>query len=564
MDAHTYPGRGLSLSQLIFALNKELKRVVHSPMYTLEAVSQLDRDASIALATIREWRNSFAHVNRIPTDILSLIPTHLPTQKGRFHAASVCRHWRGVLLEYGALWSQLFLNKGEECVSTLLKRAKGSALDVILYYEVPVDTFALISPRAQRIRHLELKWSHWKDIIAFSDLNCGNLPLLRTLEITSSETYTSHGGLNVVVAPSLPFFRGSINLESFTFHSWRVSFLSHFIFPNLTTFELLSRPAEECSALCLLNFLEASPTLQTVDMTISTGLVLSSVPQEMVVALPNVETFSLHIPGCPATKDYDIAAHISCPCAKHTSLSHDVYESYTNDELEAFPTPDLLDTIIHRYTECPIEEVELKIKRSEDKDTDCSLTFRSSNATVVELSFRVTNTGLDEAELNIPRTEMGWRFFSQALTTIQCRPLLSHVKRLHIEHRAAVTNTYEMLRIAEKVPALFDSLGPLDKLRIRGCDLHTFFDAFLDRPMLANSKPVVFPQVKKLVVLHPFMEIDETECTKAIVGLAKLQHSLGIPFELVKVRMWDLPAGMAEELEQWVDVVDCEDEEEYM
>ena len=31
MDANTYPGRGLSLSQLVFALNEELKRVTYSP-----------------------------------------------------------------------------------------------------------------------------------------------------------------------------------------------------------------------------------------------------------------------------------------------------------------------------------------------------------------------------------------------------------------------------------------------------------------------------------------------------------------------------------------------------
>ena len=33
MDIHNYPGRGLSLSQLIFALNEELKRVAYSPPY---------------------------------------------------------------------------------------------------------------------------------------------------------------------------------------------------------------------------------------------------------------------------------------------------------------------------------------------------------------------------------------------------------------------------------------------------------------------------------------------------------------------------------------------------
>jgi hypothetical protein len=32
-DMNTYPGRGLSLSQLVFALNEELKRVAYSPMH---------------------------------------------------------------------------------------------------------------------------------------------------------------------------------------------------------------------------------------------------------------------------------------------------------------------------------------------------------------------------------------------------------------------------------------------------------------------------------------------------------------------------------------------------
>jgi hypothetical protein len=31
MDTQIYPGRGLSLSQLVFALNQELKRVAYSP-----------------------------------------------------------------------------------------------------------------------------------------------------------------------------------------------------------------------------------------------------------------------------------------------------------------------------------------------------------------------------------------------------------------------------------------------------------------------------------------------------------------------------------------------------
>ena len=47
--------------------------------FTFDQVSQLDQDISTLLTTIREWKNSFVRVNRIPLDILSLIPTYLPS-----------------------------------------------------------------------------------------------------------------------------------------------------------------------------------------------------------------------------------------------------------------------------------------------------------------------------------------------------------------------------------------------------------------------------------------------------------------------------------------------------
>ena len=48
--------------------------------FTLDAVSQLDRDIPTALATIREWKNSFVPINRVPSEVLSLIPT--PSSQG--------------------------------------------------------------------------------------------------------------------------------------------------------------------------------------------------------------------------------------------------------------------------------------------------------------------------------------------------------------------------------------------------------------------------------------------------------------------------------------------------
>ena len=529
----------------------------------MEAVSQLDRDASTALATIREWRNSFVHVNHIPADVLSLIPTHLPTQKDRFRAASVGRHWRGVLLRDGALWSQLFLKKGEECVSTLLERAKGSALEVITDCDAPVGTTALIAPRAQQIVYLEFMQNHWQDIITFSEFNSGQLPLLHTLKIAALETPVS---LVDVTPPSLPFFRGSINLEEFVLRSWRLSLLSHFVFPNLTTFKLLSNPGETCTALGLLNFLEASPMLGTIEIYIL-EVVMASVPEELVVTLPNVKSLSLQISTGTVPLVYDLAAHISCPHARCIYLTHDMYDEEMSAGLELFPTFVSWNTIIHQYTASPIKEVTLKVKRSEGVNIECFLTFRSSDAIVVRLGLIVGETGIDDDDLNMSLAEIGWVIFSQALKTISNHPLLSHVKHLHIKYKAAMSNTRKMPQMANKFRELFVALGPLDELILHGCDLHLFLANFLDNLGLGHLvEPVVFPQIKELMILHPSMEVDEVECMNAIVELAKSQRALGIPFESVTVHTWKLPTGMAEELERWVDEVDCcgwcRDEEE--
>ena len=59
MDTHTYPGRGLSLSQLILALNKELKHATCSPLYvtTERSLYLLENDMLVATADSL-WRQS--------------------------------------------------------------------------------------------------------------------------------------------------------------------------------------------------------------------------------------------------------------------------------------------------------------------------------------------------------------------------------------------------------------------------------------------------------------------------------------------------------------------------
>ena len=280
----------------------------------------------------------------------------------------------------------------------------------------------LIFPRTQQMRSLKFIRNHWQDIVSFSEFNSNQLPLLRTLKIIYPTILNSHSQPNVVTSPSLPIFRGSTDLEQFVFHSPRLSHLSHFIFLKLTTFKLVSHPGDEHSASYLLEFLKASPMLQTVKVNISATVTLSSLPPEMVVVLPNVKTFSLLVANGPMTHIYDIAAHISRPCTRHTSLTSEVEDTRMSVTLKIFPTLASQNTIVHQHTGSPVKEVTLEIQAPKFDDIKSFLTFWFFNATVVKFGFNINETGVDRDELIMTCAKMGWEIFSQALMTIQDHP----------------------------------------------------------------------------------------------------------------------------------------------
>lgn len=127
--------------------------------FTVDMVSQLDRDTSTALATIREWRNSFVCINRVPLNILSLIPAHLSSQMDPLRASFVCRRWRRTFLQHTPLWSQLYPIRGEVYLKTLLERAKGSTLDIFTTLADHVSTITQLLPHTKQMRHLDFVYS---------------------------------------------------------------------------------------------------------------------------------------------------------------------------------------------------------------------------------------------------------------------------------------------------------------------------------------------------------------------------------------------------------------------
>ena len=230
--------------------------------------------------------------------------------------------------------------------------------------------------------------------------------------------------------PSPPLFSNAINLEKLVLRSQRPLFLNHFVFPNLTTFKLSTDHRwYTFRALSLLDFLEASPTLQKVKMEITAGILLGGVAQRGVVVLPNVQTFSLLMHD--EEPAYELVAHISCPSASNTSLIHekDFDDIPTNQDVRyTFPTATSWDAIVRQYTTSPIEEISLEIVAQ--LVFTCTLTFRSSDATTIQLELLVG----DGDDSDTSQEEVVRGAFYQASRAIRDYPLLHNAKHLYIQY----------------------------------------------------------------------------------------------------------------------------------
>ena len=428
-------------------------------------------------------------------------------------------------------------------MKTLLERARGSPLTILVSGMDSTDTMALLPPYTKQIADLKFINSRWADIQRFSEINSGPLPLLRTLNIN----VTVRG-----IGPDGLLFSGAVGLKEFHLYSEGLPSLSHFVFPNLTSFELsVAIPrGQQYHGLQLLDFLDASPMLQAVHVNTVAPISLEGVPQNRVVVLRNVENFCLRDGG----SRYKLAAHISCPSAKCTSLTHSRGGEIPHG---VFPSLASRNAILRQYMTSPVEEITLDIETEPGLFIACSLTL-SSDAAITRLRFEDLEGERDPSEFNYerPSTMLYYDAFSEASETIRDLPLLANVKRLHMHGHPELEEQYVIESVADELGRLLTPLVSLEELTISRCDTRPYFCLFLDLRAHMLEGPVVFPPIKVLSVSHQIERLPKY-LAERLVELAKAQHNLGIPFERVIVRMCNPPADMEERLRPWVGVVDC-------
>lgn len=247
----------------------------------------LERDATEVLSLIRSLKNTFAPINRIPVEVISLIPDYC-----HGHCANqilialthVSHGWRDIFTSRSSLWTRLdSLNVDK--IRTYIQRSKSSPLDVRLQHIHDnwdlEDVLFPVIPHIPRLKSLVVQ-AHVSPV-ALSHLR-NRAPLLEELCVDNTADLTPDFG-SKLFGGDLSSLR-KLRLSGFTTHvPWNNM-------ANLRDFNLSCPHECEMTVTQLLDFLESAPLLHTVTLE-DPILGSSNAPPARIVPLPHLNSLTI-------------------------------------------------------------------------------------------------------------------------------------------------------------------------------------------------------------------------------------------------------------------------------
>ena len=275
---------------------------------------------------IRSMKNAFAPVNRIPRDVLSIIPDYLE-DGDLIRLTHVCHDWRELLISRPSLWTCLDWANVEK-TRVYIERSKSSPLDVYLgeedekYFPFLNDAFLLTVPHLRRLRSLTLSGSS-DNVVEIINTHLDNFPapFLEKLKIRfSADPHIINAAILDRNRSSLRELRLSGVLTSLPWKN----------LANLTTFDFRQVPSSKISVTQLLDFFVYTPLLSKIQLWNALPTT-SDAPLGRVVSLPRLK--KLTIIAQPAHSL--LLKHLSIPNGASLDLEFDFNS-------EKSPIPDYL------------------------------------------------------------------------------------------------------------------------------------------------------------------------------------------------------------------------------
>ncbi|KAF9791308.1 hypothetical protein BJ322DRAFT_441531 [Thelephora terrestris] len=153
-------------------------------------MDSLEQDALEVLSLVRSLKNSIAPINRIPPEVLSLVPDYRSGKhmdRDLIALTHVCRSWRETFTSRSSLWTRLPL-KDTDKTRAYIQRSKCSPLKISLHaddglYRAFRDAIPLIIPNIRRFQTLFVRGETPPDALKHF---CCHTPLLEELDVSIS------------------------------------------------------------------------------------------------------------------------------------------------------------------------------------------------------------------------------------------------------------------------------------------------------------------------------------------------------------------------------------------
>ena len=265
------------------------------------------------LGLVRSAKNSFAPINRIPYEVLSIIPDYWPegdpadyntVDEDLIALTQVCRDWRELFISRPSLWTRLDYTSVKR-TRLHIERSKSSPLEVYLrekrygFKFFSDDALPLTTPHLDRIRTLSIIGYNESFVELVNKHFNRPAPFLEKLRISFYANPRAITG--AIFDGNLTFLRELFLTGVLTNLPWRS-------LVNLTKFEFCHVPSDRISVTQLLDFFEHAPLLSIIRLQ-KAFPDTSDAPLDRLVPLFSLK--KLHIIAQPAHSI--LLKHLSIP-----------------------------------------------------------------------------------------------------------------------------------------------------------------------------------------------------------------------------------------------------------
>ncbi|KAI0064196.1 hypothetical protein BV25DRAFT_1823153 [Artomyces pyxidatus] len=215
------------------------------PEYYRDVHQRIDNELAamhMAMCYAKSRRNAIAPISRLPPEIMSRVFSFCvpdlhayDTNLEWIKISHVCTRWRTVALNSTNIWSEVYLQWGEEWVGEMLARSKGTPVDIVGSHNAGLTRRKVgdIVKHLPHTRSIEIG-NYWDrktlgDVNAVHQLCLGlhaPAPILESISLTSHEVHMHHP--YPLFNNSAPHLR-AIYLYNFTGFPWTPCFATNLV-----------------------------------------------------------------------------------------------------------------------------------------------------------------------------------------------------------------------------------------------------------------------------------------------------------------------------------------------